>query len=1022
MSNTEAYAVLQAHKLREALKRPYLSLSHKHVARQQKGPAAATSREIVARAPVLVKSQQSIAREEERKNRRQANQERGREQLNENELAGILNAVAMNFGETVTSALIEATKHFMPLLTAKYRQLNNGFAKLESRLRDTCAKISQSTAVGTVVREAASYANFWSISTSRWLACVLMMRHEAAQSDLRSSLGVKIDEYLVIAEFDIATAQPTGLVQCIFRRLKTSGILRPPAVELVVGEPRPQQADAMTALFAQNMDAVFEGNNMVLMRCDTGQAFTRLSWRSNDERRHWTPALQNDLIFQNEVSKKDTNYVLRRMLALELTSNHHPYFAFDVFRRQSEEARQRVVRMALKNQPLRLAAHVLMMDHCWSADPAERFCAWTIAKQALAGFLQRSPKLKVGPTAQKSFDLHWPVADKLYKIMAQNGLVIVSRGPCHLPNPPNPPKLSNIEQYEAINAAMYSKMESQIAELPAASVEASNTADVTVAQNSQEQDRLCQIRDKLDTALHAGIQVTPPDTPTPHTVRCEAMLDAATNRRFTDSAKASARFYRWARYAHAVVVKLLEVLNDSVASVLESHTDALPDTEATLALQNALRNAFAECDSANIRALAESVLEECELYFGQALPDLVAELLKQATNMKTGRSATATLSKLTAVLEFVRKNVTLSDKQSRFWTAKQLTALLSHLGEDVQWAVNLKNACGQQNPKPALLSADSLRDIVSKLLKVTGRTVQSRNPKDSANNRNNTAAAARGPVVFAVKRVSAYKAPLELHWCALKRDSPTDVQNWQSLPLDALSSEAKEVIDLMSEGSRMRYTMTVPASDRALRASQKEKASNMEESFEYLMLGKSVLQSKSRVTAVSSFSTVVDFLSNAILQLSSSLSQSLVLATPNSEDTYQVPSQESVANHNDDPAKTPRQILLENALAELSGFRQRIVWRLFDRAYKPKDGKGKEVEEDDEEDGSDSDEDTAKGKARKGKAVKKGRSVNKLYNLLWPKVNRQDVRLQYMRTWQTIFHSWVMLVAHFWIANTKRYM
>ncbi|KAJ3153696.1 hypothetical protein HDU86_005195 [Geranomyces michiganensis] len=986
MSNTEAYAVLQAHKLREALERPYLALSHKHVVKQQKGPAAATSRVIVARAPVLVKSRQSIACEEERRNRRRANQERGHEQLSENEVAGVLNAVFMDLGETLTSALIEAATHIMPLLAAKYRQLNNGFAKIESRLQETRAKIQQGTAVGTVVREAVSYANFWSINTSRWLPCILMMRHEAAQSGSRSSPGVKVQEYLVIAEFDIATAQPTGLVQCVFRRLKTSGILKPPLVELVEGEgePRLQQADAMRARFTQNMVAVFEGNNMVLMRCDTGQAFTGLTWRSDNERQHWTPALQNDLIYQNDISQKATNYVLRRMLPLELTSNRHQYFTFADFRMPS-------ARTALKNQPSRLAAHVLMVDYCWSAgsesvDPAERLCAWSIAKQALAGFLQRSPKLKVGPTAsaQKSFTLRWPFEDKLYKLLVQDGLVTISRGPCHLPNLPNPPKLSNIEQFEAINAAMSIKIESQIAELPAA-------ADAAVMQ---------------DTALLAGIQVIPSDTPTPQTVRCEAVLDAATNQRFTSSAKASARFYHWARYAHAVLVKLLDVLNDSVAGVLESHMDAFPDTEATLALQDALRNAFAENDSTNIRSLAESVLEECESYFGQALPDLVAELLKKATNMKTGRSATATLSNLTALLEFVRNNVMLSDKQSRFWTAKKLTALLSHLGDDAKWAIDLKNACGQQNPKSALLSADSLRDIVSKLLKDTGHKVQSRKSNNNAGNRNNRAAAASGPVVFAVKRVSAYKAPLELHWCALKSDSPTDVQNWQPLPLEALSPVAQEVIDLMSEGSGMRYTMTVPTSDRALRSGRKEKVSNVEERFEYLMLGKSILQNKSEVTAVSSFSKVVDFLSNAILQLQSpsTLSQQVVPATPNSEDTYQVPSQQHVANPNSYPAelaKTPLQILLENALAELSGFRSRIVWRVFDHAYKPRDGKGKEVEEaeeveeEDEEDDSDSGEGNTKGKGAKGKAAKNGPSVNKLYNLLWPKVKGQDVRLQY---------------------------
>ncbi|KAJ3183476.1 hypothetical protein HDU87_006795 [Geranomyces variabilis] len=305
-----------------------------------------------------------------------------------------------------------------------------------------------------------------------------------------------------------------------------------------------------------------------------------------------------------------------------------------------------------------------------------------------------------------------------------------------------------------------------------------------------------------------------------HLVKTQVTVNSLTNRRLLSTSAAMANAYHEARFAHACLVSLLELLNDAADQLQDDARLSVRHHDVT-ALSTALTTAFEEHDPDEARNTCKLVLDAMVDILGTSIGSLVCDLLNEATDMPNGCRARQALPFISRVLHFVQSGERRPLRKNIWRHAvliellKPLTEMEAWIGEEKQWVEDLSAICAAGPP------ASILRESAAKVLTGAQRKRQEENAHEPPAHAQ-APTEFQTPVAFAVESKghlegeseSRFHFELKMFQAGHKHELSTTVS------LDDLPKKARETLYVVCPGAKDHVT------PRAAGAKQNEESEN----------------------------------------------------------------------------------------------------------------------------------------------------------------------------------------------------
>ncbi|KAJ3184571.1 hypothetical protein HDU87_003972 [Geranomyces variabilis] len=432
-----------------------------------------------------------------------------------------------------------------------------------------------------------------------------------------------------------------------------------------------------------------------------------------------------------------------------------------------------------------------------------------------------------------------------------------------------------------------------------------------------------------------------------HSVHTQVNVDQATNAKLLNTSSAMADAYHEARFGHACLVSLLELLNHA-ADQLQDEAGVSVTHQSVTALSEALTEAFEEHDPDKACEACKSVLKAMVAVSGTSVGSLVCKLLNEAADMSKGGNARKILPVVSRVLQFVQLN-----KQAllpkNIWRHVELTEFLAAMeeneewvGEEKQWIHELLDICATRSSVSALRES-AAKALASAILKqpAENRDTSVPTPQPHASTEK------QRPVAFAVQ--SQGDMSLVSPFCLNVKMFQVDGQAELSIKvsLDGLSERAKETLYVICQGAK--ENPVIPVCTHGL-TDLKHVSLNLRNK-KFPLIGESVVSAKRMQQATHVFAAVTTFL-NHIIERS--------VGKENEEDEN---TNQPATGLTSKPLEQQSENPLHIALASVAAYEQRTRWRLFDLLKTPAGGTrakqkgGKRVEDEIDDVEEDAEED-----------------------------------------------------------------
>ncbi|KAJ3166853.1 hypothetical protein HDU88_002938 [Geranomyces variabilis] len=794
------------------------------------------------------------------------------------EQGSICKHLEMSLGfEDLTPELVSAAQKEMLDCTRRFRNLAYGFGKVFARFGHASSRIDTGP-VGIFARDAgiaAQQLTAEATPNAYWRRCILMAPRSITEK------SATIYEYLVLAEFTNVTkhGEPTGRARVLAKRQKNHGsmsYIRPKrqqsglpsaTIETPVITQPPAELALHARIFFGCLAAVFEDGNMLLMT-------------------------QDDPDKDDPDKDKNPEHPIDRRIFSGLRWQGPAPNPASIQSKHEFTTPRHIKRPHKRTLP--------------EVDPFELFvCAAVLPS----------------PAKQK---------DHLFKLDVNDAKVVMSKGPWHRvddPDPTTPLGGSEEEQRLAKYKAFTKKkkVEFEKKKRPEPSQE-----DIELEQRRQEifdalapeRNRLLVTQKRLPTVKEAT-QPFEKDKgrikPTVnHCEECVVTLNPALNLRFVQSSKAHSQFYNHARFAHASMKVVIDTINSAIIHAIPTST---PVSTSQSTLEESLEAVYTCEDPDELVGLVLYALEAGFDHFRCTEKEFVAELLKAAATFRSDKDkkASRTLTQLLLLRAWIKEengDALLKPSTSTIWQ-HGLAKLLDYLEltDSDSDALNeiLENSATAHDLRTAIASPNAM-----KLFKETsGEHIKEPNRLHSTDNASVTATGVPlDLLLFVVQRTSI--VPLELQ----VRVDPSDDRAHGVPPINVplhglprgLPTQAVSIINGVFDGHGQ--------TDAPVRA------------YDYTMVGKYVKEKNKVLVKTDGLTAIIDFLVAKIgkvnddnTKASTATAEGNTSAVQGPDDKDHQPHSKDVEDENDEALseKTP----LDTVLDELSTYQEKFFWRVF---------------------------------------------------------------------------------------------